>query len=116
MSPNKPQIIKKLLGNLTNSIVHSTLAESTDIPELKKRYFKEAETSMNIALKNRHLIHPIDLFVTAKLSEKILSQIQQKVKIKLKKRISDGYQNINIAYSMTLIGIQLEKLKIKKNN
>lgn len=73
---------------------------------------KEAENSLNISKKYRTKINPKNYPLQGKDITYIRDRLINKVKSKLKERISEGYKNINLNLIEDLVSEQLKKLNI----
>jgi len=108
---NKSKLIDNLIGNLSNSIIHSILEKSFDMH--KDRYKKESLTSLNISINYRNKINPIDKPLNINDIEYIKSKLKSKVSSELLKRITLGYKNLNLSDIDAEISACLKKLKIE---
>lgn len=94
MSQNRNKLIKLLIGNLSNSVVHRILEKSIDKEELTDKYRKEFLVSFELAKRYREKINPLH----TELSQEDINHIRRKVitgvKSELNTRISKGYKGI----------------------
>ena len=112
MVQNRNKLIKLLIGNLSNSIVHSILEKSL-IDELHaSRYREESLNSLTLARKYRDKINPTSESLPNKDIQDIRSAIKQKVNLELNLRIKKGYTNISINLIDQELEITLKKLKV----
>lgn len=84
-SRNKKKLIKIILGNLSNAILHEILANSA-IEELRGHYEKEVKNSITIAIKYRNKLSSKWI-----INDNIKVKLIRIVKIKLNGRIRRGY-------------------------
>ena len=105
VSRNKKKLLKIILGNLSNAILHEILAEST-IAELREHYFKEAINSFEVAIKYRQ-----KLSYEFSISNDLKSKLIRIVKSKLRQRIKNGYNNLNLNKVEIYVESLLKKIK-----
>ena len=91
MSQNKPDLIKRFIGVASNIIAHKILIKAELEEDLRNYYAKEIERDIDIALKYRNRINPINRLLPQKDSKEIRDSILLKVKAELLKRIDKGY-------------------------
>ena len=96
MVQNRNKLIKLFIGNLSNSVVHEILEKAIDNENIRKKYDKESETSLKIAINYRNKINPSRTPLPEKDISYIKKEIIQKVKGELRLRILKGYSNINL--------------------
>lgn len=94
MAQNKNKLIKSLIGNLANSIVHRILEKSITNSEITKKYQKEAFNSLEISKKYREKINPINEKLQEKDIDLIKDKVTSRVKSEISLRISKGYSNL----------------------
>ena len=91
MSQNRPDIIKRFIGIASNIIAHKILIKAELEEDLRNYYNKEIERDIDIALKYRNRINPVNRLLPQKDSKEIRDSILLKVKAELLKRINKGY-------------------------
>ena len=96
MSQNRPDLIKRFIGVASNIIAHKVLIKAELEEELRKYYTKEIERDIDIALKYRNKINPVNRLLPTKDSKEIRESILLKVKAELLKRMDKGY-NVNLS-------------------
>ena len=74
MVQNKPRLIKLMVGNLCNCIVHEILSKAIDDELIRKHYNKELSISFDIASRYRKKINTVNR--TLPESEEIKLRIQ----------------------------------------
>ncbi len=104
-SRNKKKLLRIILGNLSNAILHEILAESA-ITELREHYSKEAANSLEVALKYRQ-----KLSSRFTISENMKSKLIRIVNNKLNQRIRMGYKNLNLTKVEINVEYFLKKIK-----
>jgi len=104
MSQNRPDLIKRFIGIASNNITHRILLRTELEEDLRKYYNKEIERDIDIALKYRNMINPVDNTLPEKDAEEIKDKIVLKVRAELLKRINKGY-NIDIS----LVEVEVDK-------
>ncbi|MDD9953299.1 MAG: hypothetical protein OXR66_03115 [Candidatus Woesearchaeota archaeon] len=90
---NRNKLIKHVVGQLANAVVHELLflgAES----EVRKRYAQEVETSLASAAAYREQINPKKRALPDRAV--LLTSIMQRSETELQKRMRDGYKNIDL--------------------
>jgi len=97
MSQNRPDLIKRFVGVASNTIVHKILVKTELEEEIRQYYTKEIGRDVEIALKYRNKINPIDKTLPQKDIEEIRIKILSKVNSELSKRKEKGY---NIDFSL----------------
>jgi|SRR3989344_3609654 len=112
MPQNRKKLIELFIGNLSNAIVHQISLEAIDKEEIASKYKKELDISLSISKKYREKINPKDSSLSEKDIEYIKIQVNNKVIAELKKRISQGYKNINLNSVKELIDKALKSTKI----
>ena len=103
MPQNRKKIIDLFIGNFSNVIIHEVLSRSTDVDELSTKYNKESENSLDLSLKYRNKINPKNDPIPHKDQEYIRSKVINRTTLELKKRISEGYKNINLELVENLV-------------
>ena len=96
MVQNRNKLIKLFIGNISNAIIHEVLEKAINDSEISDRYQKEINVSFNNAKEYREKINPKDSPLPEKDIKHIKNQIRNNVTNKLKQRISQGYENINL--------------------
>ena len=109
MVQNRNRLIKLFIGNLSNSVVHEVLEMAIDDENIRKRYDKESETSLKIAIRYRKKINPIEMNLPKKDIAYIRKEVIRKVKSELRLRISKGYTNIDLSRVEELVERFLER-------
>ena len=112
MPQNRKKLIDLFIGNLSNVIVHEIMEEATESEEIASHYKKEVENSLGISSKYRSKINPTTAILSEKDAEYIKKKLINKVKSKLKERISDGYENIDLNLIEELANKYLKESKI----
>ncbi len=97
MGQNRNKLIALVIGNLSNSIVHTILEKAVKKEELADKYRKELITSFDIAKKYREKINPINEPLPEKDIFIIRNKIIKRVKSELLIRILKGYENIDLS-------------------
>ena len=83
MSQNRPDLIKKFIGVAGNIITHKILVKAELEEDLRNYYAKEIERDIDIALKYRDKINPVNRLLPQKDSGEIKDNILLKVKADL---------------------------------
>jgi len=96
MSQNRPDLIKRFIGVASNIIAHKVLIKAELEEDLRKYYTKEIERDIDIALKYRNRINPVNRLLPKRDSKEIRDSIMLKVKAELLKRIDKGY-NVDLS-------------------
>ena len=96
MPQNRRKLIDLLIGNLSNVIIHEIMEKSTKNREVASHYKKEAENSLMLSKRYRSKINPINTIFSKNDISYIKNKIANKVKSELRKRISQGYENIDL--------------------
>ena len=91
MSQNRPDLIKRFIGVASNIIAHKILIKAELEEDLRNYYTKEIERDIDIALKYRNRINPVNRLLPQRDSKEIRGSILLKVKAELLKRIDKGY-------------------------
>ena len=112
MPQNRKKLIELFIGNLSNAIVHHVFLAATDKEEIASKYKKELETSLSISKKYRERINPKNYSLPEKDIEYIKIQVSNKAISELKKRISQGYKNIDLSLINELVDKALKDTKI----
>lgn len=112
MSQNRNKLIDLFIGNMSNFIVHKILEKAINKEEISKRYKKEQTNSLEIAKKYRDKINPINEPLPNTDITYIKDKILNKVMYKLKSRISDGYDNIDLSSIENEVDTALKEAKI----
>ncbi|MBI5392853.1 hypothetical protein HZA96_03195 [Candidatus Woesearchaeota archaeon] len=112
MDQNRNKLINLLIGNLSNAIVHRILVKAIDDELIISRYGKEIRNSIDLANRYREKINPNNRQLPDKDIDYILKSLQLKVKAKLEKRISDGYEGINFSLVEPFVVDALKELKV----
>ena len=102
-----------LVGNVSNAIVHSILEKAIVDSEVKSRYKKEMENSLEIAKRYRLKINPANTTLPEVRAEEIKEKLPRIVKTKLNERISKGYKNINLDRIEEEADAKLKELKVR---
>jgi|SRR3989344_4128471 len=110
MTQNRNKLIEHLIGNLSNSIVHSILERSYDLH--KDKYNKESTSSFQKANTYRDKINPIGKQLPNLDIDCIKSKLKSKISSELVKRIALNYKNINLSLIDSEIDSALKKLNI----
>ncbi|MBI2558495.1 hypothetical protein HYW20_04185 [Candidatus Woesearchaeota archaeon] len=92
MSQNRPDIIKRFIGVASNIITHKVLIKTELEKDLRNYYTKEMERDIDIALKYRNKINPVNRMLPQRDSKEIKENILLKVKAELQKRVDKGYK------------------------
>lgn len=92
MSQNRPDIIKRFIGVAGNIITHKVLIKAELEKDLRNYYTKEIERDIDIALKYRNKINPVNRMLPQRDSKEIKENILLKVKAELQKRVDKGYK------------------------
>ncbi len=92
MSQNRPDIIKRFIGVASNIITHKVLIKAELEKDLRNYYTKEIERDIDIALKYRNKINPVNRMLPQRDSKEIKENILLKVKAELQKRVDKGYK------------------------
>ena len=114
MVHNRNKLIKLMIGNLANAIVHKILEKAIEDDIHRNHYNKEFTNSIEIAKKYRLFINPIERPLPEKDVEDIKQQLYQKVYNELNLRISKGYVGINLELINEFIDVYLEVLEINE--
>jgi len=96
MVQNRGKLIDLFIGNLSNAIVHRILEQSVEDKTLREYYEKEILNSIKIAKKYREKINPVSEQLPEKDRTDVRRKIIDRVTTKLKARISEDYQNIDL--------------------
>ncbi len=96
MGQNRNKLIDLLIGNLSNAALHRILEQSVEDEALSKYYEKEILNSVKIARKYREKINPVMEALPGKDGKNIKNKVAERVNNKLKARIAEGYQNIDL--------------------
>ena len=112
MPQNRKKLIELFIGNLSNAIVHQVSLAATDKEEIASKYKKELETSLSISKKYRERINPKNYSLPKKDIEYIKIQVSNKAISELKKRILQGYKNIDLSLINELVDKALKDTKI----
>jgi len=110
MTQNRNKLLDLLIGNLSNSIVHSILEKSYDLH--KDKYKKESISSLQKSIIYRSKINPLNKPLPDTDIEYIKSKLKNKITSELLKRIALNYQNINLSLIDPEINSTLKKLNI----
>jgi predicted Zn-dependent protease len=104
-SKNKKKLLKIILGNLSNAILHEILADAV-FNELRFYYSKESTNSLEIAIRYRQKLSANFSFpVHLKL------KLIQLIRSKLNQRIRKGYKNIDLTKIESFVEKYLQKIK-----
>lgn len=95
MSQNRPDLIKRFVGIASNIITYKILIKAELKEDTRNHYIKEVERDIDIALKYRSRINPINDVLPPKDAEGIRNNILLRVKAELLKRKDKGY-NVDI--------------------
>jgi hypothetical protein len=109
---NRNKLLKLLVSNLTNVVVHKILEKAIDNPEVAEKYIKEMKNSWEIAKNYRGKINPIHKALPAQDIEELKKKIIKSVKVELNLRISRGYTNINLSLVEEFVDNYLKELNI----
>ena len=104
-SRNKKKLLRIIIGNLSNAILHEILAESTQ-NELREYYSKESVISLEVALRYRQKLSYDFTF-----SNNLKSILVKIVKNKLNQRINLGYKNLDLNKVEIHVNFFLKKIK-----
>src|SRR3989338_2721577 len=91
MSQNRTDLIKRFIGVASNIIAHKVLIKTELEENLREYYAKEIKRDIDIALKYRNRINPMNKLLPKRDSKEIRESILLKVKAELLKRIDKGY-------------------------
>ena len=91
MSQNRPDLIKRFVGVASNIIAHKILIKAELEEDLREYYNKEIKRDIDIALKYRDKINPVNRLLPQRDSKEIRDSILSKVKAELLKRVDKGY-------------------------
>ena len=91
MSQNRTDLIKRFIGVASNIIAHKVLIKTELEENLREYYTKEIKRDIDIALKYRNRINPMNKLLPKRDSKEIRESILLKVKAELLKRIDKGY-------------------------
>jgi len=97
MPQNRPDLIKRFVGIASNTITHKILVKTELEDNIREHYEVEIERDIDIALKYRNKINPIESLLPEKDAQDIRDKILLKVKSELLKRKDKGY---NIDFSL----------------
>lgn len=109
---NKSKLIAFLVGNLSNAVVHRILEQAIEEEIIRLHYEKELNISLKIALKYREKLNPKLKPLPAKDIDKIRIKIKNKALAELKKRILNGYENIDLTKIDKVIDLFFNKINI----
>jgi hypothetical protein len=109
---NRNKLIEKLIGNLTNAIVHAILEKASGSEELAKGYHKESGESLNQAKQYRNKINPISNSLPERDIDYIKTKLINKIKAKLTTRINEGYKNIDLNLVDELVDKHLKQMNV----
>src|SRR3989344_8101750 len=109
---NRNKLTSKVVGNLSNAVIHKVLEKAIDDKEIANKYEKELTTSLEIARRYREKINPADVPLPDRDKECIRKKAVQKVTMELVKRVRKGYQNIDMGQVQGLVDAELRKMKI----
>lgn len=112
MVQNRSKLIRKFIGNLSNSVIHEILEKAIDDESIRKRYDKESMTSFKIAVKYREKINPKEEVLPEKDVKYIKKEIIKKVNAELKLRIKKGYLNIDLGLINKTVDKFLKNTKV----
>ncbi|MEK6952604.1 MAG: hypothetical protein AABX29_06325 [Nanoarchaeota archaeon] len=112
MPQNRKKLIELFIGNLSNVIVHQISLAATDKDEIASKYKKELETSLSISKKYREKINPKNYTLPEKDIGYIKTQVSNKTISELRKRISQGYKNIDLSLINELVDKALKDTNI----
>ena len=112
MTQNRNKLIKLLIGNISNSIVHQILEMAVSKEIMAERYRKELVNSFEVALRYRKMLNPVDKPFLEKDMLYIRTKIIEKSKSELMIRISKGYKNIDLDLVEKLTEKTLKELNI----
>ncbi len=110
MTQNRNKLIEHLIGNLSNSIIHSILEKSYDLH--KDKYNKESVSSFQKAIIYRNKINPISKPLPDADVEYVKSKLKNKITSELLKRIALNYKNINLSLIDQEVDKALKDLQI----
>ena len=110
MTQNRNKLLDLLIGNLSNSIIHSILGKSCDLH--KDKYNKESISSLQKSIIYRNKINPTSKPLLDADAEYIKPRLKNKITSELLKRIALNYQNINLSLIDPEINSTLKKLNI----
>lgn len=96
MTQNRNKLIKLFIGNVSNLIVHKILESAINQLELIIKYQKESVNSLKIAKKYGEKINPVNTPLQERDINYIREKIIKRAKAELEKRISLGYENIDL--------------------
>ncbi len=60
MVQNRNRLLKLVIGNLSNCVVHMVLERNIDNENIRKHYSREYNNSIEIAKKYRNKINPVN--------------------------------------------------------
>ena len=90
MPENRKKLIKKLIGSISNAIVHEILRKAAENKEISNYYEKEIENAVYRSKEFRREINPPDSRLPEKDVYYIRNKIIKRVKTDLIVRISKG--------------------------
>ena len=94
MTQNRNKLIKLLIGNISNAVVHRILEKSITEQYISSKYNKELLNSMEIAKSYRKKINPVDKDLSEDIREEIKKSVISKVENEIDLRKSKGYKNL----------------------
>jgi hypothetical protein len=109
---NRNKLIKLLVSNLSNVIVHDILEKAIDKPEIANVYSKEMINSFTIAKADREKINPLDKILPINDANDMKKRIILNVNAELNLRISKGYLNIDLSLVEGLVDKYFKELRI----
>lgn len=112
MAQNRNKLIKLMIGNLANAIVHKILEQAIEDDIHRNHYEKESINSLDVAKRYRLFINPIAEPLPEKDIVEIKSELHKKVYNELNLRISKGYVGIDLSLIDKLIAEELKELEI----
>lgn len=113
MSQNRNKLLDLLIGNLSNVVVHKVLEESAKEEILRNHYDKESLISFNIAKRYREKINPVQRELPDKDIEYIKKEVLKKAYQELNRRISKGYEGLDLSLVEGILEDLLQDLKVK---
>jgi hypothetical protein len=112
MVKNRNKIIKAMIGNIANTVIHRILKKAVSLEELREKYTKEIISSFEVAKKYREKVNPkfeiLDMQEQDLIKKKVVTRVSSEIEL----RISKGYQNLSLEGIEEEIEIILKELGI----
>ena len=112
MAQNRSKLLILLASNMANVVVHRILKAATDVPEVSRRYDKEALVSLDTSRNYRQKINPVGLSCSGKDQVSIRKKVMQKARTVLLGRIAQGYKNVDLGLIEQHVDALMQELKI----